>query len=50
MKNLLKIISKKRQNGNKKPKWNMRKLSIGLVSCLLGFSMLINSGANLYAK
>ena len=50
MKNLLKIISKKRQNGNKKPKWNMRKLSIGLVSCLLGFSMLINSGANVYAK
>uniref|UniRef100_UPI00241C288F Ig-like domain-containing protein n=1 Tax=Parvimonas micra TaxID=33033 RepID=UPI00241C288F len=41
---------KKRQNGNKKPKWNMRKLSIGLVSCLLGFSMLINSGANVYAK
>lgn len=28
----------------------MRKLSIGLVSCLLGFSMLINSGANVYAK
>ena len=50
MKNLLKIISKKRHNGNKKPKWNMRKLSIGLVSCLLGFSMLINSGANVYAK
>ena len=50
MKNLLKIISKKRQNGNKKPKWNMRKLSIGLVSCLLGFSMLINSEANVYAK
>ena len=50
MKNLLKIISKKRQDGNKKPKWNMRKLSIGLVSCLLGFSMLINSGANVYAK
>ena len=50
MENLLKVISQKRQNGNKNPKWNMRKLSIGLVSCLLGFSILISSGTNVYAK
>ena len=50
MGNLLKVISQKRQNSNKKPKWNMRKLSIGLISCLLGFSMLISSTANVYAK
>ena len=50
MKNLLKVISRKRQNGNKKPKWNMRKLSKGLVSCLLGFSVLISSTTNVYAK
>ena len=28
----------------------MRKLSIGLISCLLGFSMLISSTTNVYAK
>ena len=50
MGNLLKVISQKRQNSNKKPKWNMRKLSIGLISCLLGFSMLISSTTNVYAK
>ncbi|AXU09811.1 hypothetical protein DYJ31_00320 [Parvimonas micra] len=50
MENLLKVISQKRKNGNKNPKWNMRKLSIGLVSCLLGFSILISSGTNVYAK
>ena len=50
MENLLKVISRKRQNGNKKPKWNMRKLSKGLVSCLLGFSVLISSTTNVYAK
>ena len=50
MENLLKVISQKRQNSNKKPKWNMRKLSIGLISCLLGFSMLISSTTNVYAK
>ena len=50
MGNLLKVIAQKRQNSNKKPKWNMRKLSIGLVSCLLGFSMLISSTTNVYAK
>ncbi|MBK1469279.1 Ig-like domain-containing protein, partial [Parvimonas parva] len=50
MENLLKVILRKRQNGNKNPKWNMRKLSIGLVSCLLGFSMLISSTTNVYAK
>ena len=50
MANLLKVISQKRQNSNKKPKWNMRKLSIGLISCLLGFSMLISSTTNVYAK
>ena len=50
MGNLLKVISQKRQNSNKKLKWNMRKLSIGLISCLLGFSMLISSTTNVYAK
>ncbi len=50
MKNLLKVILRKRQNGNKKPKWGMRKLSKGLVSCLLGFSMLISLTTNVYAK
>ena len=50
MGNLLKVISQKRQNSNKKLKWNMRKLSIGLISCLFGFSMLISSTTNVYAK
>ncbi|MEB3029567.1 Ig-like domain-containing protein [Parvimonas micra] len=50
MGNLLKVISQKRQNSNKKLKWNMRKLSIGLISYLLGFSMLISSTTNVYAK
>ena len=50
MENLLKVISRKKQKGNKKPKWGMRKLSKGLVSCLLGFSVLISSTTNVYSK
>lgn len=36
-------MSLKNTNENKKPKYGMRKLSIGLVSCLLGFSMIFGS-------
>lgn len=45
-----KVILRKKQKGNKKTKWGIRKLSKGLVSCLLGFSALISLATNVYAK
>ena len=35
-----KIIEEKKKRGLKQPKYNMRKLSVGLVSCVIGFSVL----------
>ncbi|MDU3153063.1 MAG: YSIRK-type signal peptide-containing protein [Anaerococcus hydrogenalis] len=36
------IIEQKKLNGSKrKPKYATRKLSIGLVSCMLGYALLV---------
>src|SRR3712207_4609145 len=35
-----KIIEEKKKRGLKQPKYNLRKLSIGLVSCMIGFSII----------
>lgn len=36
------IIENKKQKSNRKPRYGTRKLSIGLVSCVLGYAMLIS--------
>ena len=36
------IIENKNQKSNRKPRYGTRKLSIGLVSCVLGYAMLIS--------
>ena len=40
---MIEIIEKKKELSNeKKPKYGTRKLSIGLVSCMLGFTLMIS--------
>ncbi|WP_243344160.1 albumin-binding GA domain-containing protein [Anaerococcus sp. AGMB09787] len=41
--NLKKVIEKKEvENSNKNPKYATRKLSVGLVSCMLGYALLVS--------
>lgn len=47
MENLQKIVdNKKRKSANTKPKYGMRKLSVGLVSVFLGSTILVPSVAS----
>lgn len=41
------IIENKKQKSNRKPRYGTRKLSIGLVSCVLGYAMLVSPTVSL---
>ncbi|KWZ95827.1 signal peptide protein, YSIRK family [Anaerococcus hydrogenalis] len=46
-KKMIEIIEKKKELSEEKtPKYGTRKLSIGLVSCMLGFSLIIAPGSS----
>lgn len=41
------IENKKQKSANRKPRYGTRKLSIGLVSCVLGYAMLVSPTVSL---
>lgn len=50
-KKMTEIIEKKKElSQDKTPKYGTRKLSIGLVSCMLGFSLIIAPGSSKAAE
>ena len=50
-KKMIGIIEKKKElNQKKTPKYGTRKLSIGLVSCMLGFSLIVSPGSSKAAE
>lgn len=50
-KKMTEIIEKKKELSQEKtPKYGTRKLSIGLVSCMLGFSLIIAPGSSKAAE
>ena len=43
MENLRRLIEKKKSKGNEKtPRYGMRKLTVGLVSCMLGYMIFVS--------
>ena len=41
------IENKKQKSANRKPRYGTRKLSIGLVSCVIGYAMLVSPTVSL---